>query len=75
MTLFSGFFIKPLLLVLIDTTRINFGVLINNVELFIDLKGLRAVNFSVMGPLPLGRSIHPWLIFLMIVPLKAIVSP
>jgi hypothetical protein len=63
------FFIKPLLLVLIDTTRINFGVIINNVELFMDLKGLRAVNFSVMGLLPLGRRIYPWSIFEMIVPL------
>jgi hypothetical protein len=41
----------------------------------VDLKGLREVNFSIMGLLSMGRSNHPWLFFLMIVPLKAIASP
>jgi hypothetical protein len=42
-----------------------------------DLEGLREVNFSIMGHLPMGRINHPLLIFVpvVIVPLKAMASP
>ncbi len=69
------FFIKPLLLALIDTIRRNFCFLYSwsysslKVTLRcihhrgIELKGLREVNFSTIGVLPMGRSNHPWLNF------------
>ncbi len=49
----------------------KFLVFLIFVELFIrcihhrgiDLKGLREVNFSTIGVLPMGRSNHPWLNF------------
>jgi hypothetical protein len=78
------FFIKPLLLVLINTMINNFGVYKIFVELFIfdrdspvyslNLKGLREVNFSIIGLLPMGRRNHPLLICVLIIPLKAMTN-